>query len=78
MCKRTVNGDKILPKHFFDITSGKEIAYSDVDKVCKEKGFVFGGDEDITKECQRNKSYHEAMMRQRIEKELYPSIMERL
>lgn len=69
---------KVLPKHFFDLTSGQEIAYKDVDKICKQKGYVYGGDEEISKECERNKQRQEQELAQEVQEKLYKSVMERL
>ena len=37
---------------------GESVNSKDIDRICKEKGLVYGG-EDLTREAARNKEYNE-------------------
>lgn len=43
----------------FEPAFGMEINTKDIDKLCKQHGMVYGGD-DLTAEAKRNKAYNEA------------------
>jgi hypothetical protein len=49
----------IVGRTFFDVTTGQEISTSDINKICKERGLVYGNDKDLSKDCERNRKHTE-------------------
>lgn len=48
---------------FYERGLGMEVNSRDIDKICKERGLVYGGD-DLSKEAARNRVYNEQKFKQ--------------
>ena len=48
---------------------GMKVNSRDIDKICKERGLVYGG-EDISRECKKNREYNLAKQRHEFRKGL--------
>ena len=48
---------------YFEQGLGKKINTKDIDKICKEKGWVYGG-EDLTMEATKNKAHNETRIKE--------------
>jgi hypothetical protein len=53
------NSMPIVGRTFFDVTTGEEISTSDINKICKERGLVYGDDKDLSKDCECNRKHTE-------------------
>lgn len=49
----------IIGRTFFSPEFGREISNTEIKKLCKEKGYVYADDKDLTADCKRNKEYTE-------------------
>jgi len=68
-CNASAYGERRRKKTFFDVGMGREVNVNEIDKICKEKGLVYGGD-DLTREAAQNKQYNEQKFSHQIQKEL--------
>ena len=50
---------KTVSSTYYDTSLGEYVNTKDIDRICKERGLVYGGQESIDVDCKRNKQYNE-------------------
>lgn len=69
----SVSTDSITP--YFDVALGREISSkSEIRKICKEKGWVYGDSKDLDADAERNKRYNEEKFRNGMMNEILRNI----
>ena len=68
----------IIGRTFFEPTFGREISNTEIDKLCKQHGYVYADDKDLTKDCERNKKYTEEKQLREFRNKVFENTMKEL
>lgn len=75
---KKVKPSPIIGRMFFEPTFGREISTSEIKKLCREHDYVYADDNDLTKDCEKNKKENEAKQIAEFRKRVFEGAMKEL
>lgn len=75
------NGKTYAPiagRTFFSVEFGRDVSTSEIKKLCKENGYVYADDKDLSADAARNKEYNEKKHWDNFRKEIIENTMREL